>query len=77
MVYQVLYWTDSRLAGVTPGSRELPKKLWGPRLSVSNLGDSGDLAESQWAFELTDAGGRMKVRAHRRQQISAIVIKHE
>ena len=58
----VLYWTDPRLASWPKGTA-LPEKLWGPRLSIANPGDGGEIAESRWAFELEsvdDLSARMK-----------------
>jgi hypothetical protein len=57
-VYTIYYWTDPRLAGWQEG-RELPARLWGPRLELQNA--LGDLQEEDLSFLLVNlATGRVK-----------------
>lgn len=60
--YVVYYWTDKRLCGwmVDPklSERDLPPKLWGPTLTISNA--TGNFQVTPHGFSLTDNEGRLK-----------------
>ena len=55
----VFYWTDERVKNF-PIGRQLPPKLWGPRLEQPDKA-MGDFAVTQYNFVVVDAAaGRLK-----------------